>query len=289
MKQRVVLLCVLLLVLHSCNNSDHIGYTRLSNSIHYKLDVIGEEDQALSKLSDGYVNYTIQILDGKEEINSEKKGRQIPVERFDQYSDGLKRIFHSMHVGDKTFFKAKSAELEIKQLFPTLDLKPDSILTFSISIDHYLSEEDMRSIRADERLKRDLELKEMAELNEVLDSLDLDENDEFSGIYYKEIKPGSGLRPTSGAMIWVNYVGRFADGKVFDNTYAGKTALEYEIGKPDQVIPGFATGISNMRQGGKAVFVIPSSLAFGSRGSSSGIVPPFKTVIYEVELLRVGV
>lgn len=41
-----------------------------------------------------------------------------------------------------------------------------------------------------------------------------------------------------------------------------------------------------MNEGAKTKFIIPSQLAFGKMGSSTNIIPPFTTVIYEVELVN---
>ena len=43
-----------------------------------------------------------------------------------------------------------------------------------------------------------------------------------------------------------------------------------------------------MREGEKAKIIIPSQLAFGENGSSTGIVPPYTSVIYEVTMLKVN-
>ena len=73
-----------------------------------------------------------------------------------------------------------------------------------------------------------------------------------------------------------------------DNTYDGQP-LEYEIGRPDQVLEGFSIGIALMREGGESLMIIPSQLAFGAKGSISGIVPPYSTLIYKVKLENVGI
>jgi FKBP-type peptidyl-prolyl cis-trans isomerase len=51
------------------------------------------------------------------------------------------------------------------------------------------------------------------------------------------------------------------------------------------VIPGLEQGMAGMKAGGARRIVIPSSLAYG--GSRNGPIPPFSTVIFEVDLLDV--
>jgi FKBP-type peptidyl-prolyl cis-trans isomerase len=43
-----------------------------------------------------------------------------------------------------------------------------------------------------------------------------------------------------------------------------------------------------MALGEKSLFIIPSDLAFGNSGSSTGIIPPFTSLIFEVEILAVN-
>jgi FKBP-type peptidyl-prolyl cis-trans isomerase FkpA len=42
-----------------------------------------------------------------------------------------------------------------------------------------------------------------------------------------------------------------------------------------------------MKPGGKAKIIIPSYLAYGERGSSTGTVPPFTPVVYQVHLIEI--
>ncbi len=42
-----------------------------------------------------------------------------------------------------------------------------------------------------------------------------------------------------------------------------------------------------MKTGGKATFILPSQLAFKDYGSSTGIVAPYTTVLYKVQLVKV--
>ena len=52
------------------------------------------------------------------------------------------------------------------------------------------------------------------------------------------------------------------------------------------MIAGLEDAIGRMREGQRALVILPSYLAWGEKGSSTGIIPPFTTVIYEVELLK---
>ena len=88
--------------------------------------------------------------------------------------------------------------------------------------------------------------------------------------------------------IWINYKGFFLDGKEFDNTYKRGQMLDFQLGKPDQVIRGFEIALSKMSVGDKVKLHLTSAFAFGETGSSNGQVPPFTSVIYELELYQIN-
>ncbi len=76
------------------------------------------------------------------------------------------------------------------------------------------------------------------------------------------------------------------DGTVFDSSYERKEPITFPIGI-GQVIPGWDEGILLLKEGEKARFVIPSHLAYGSRGAG-GVIPPNATLIFDVELVKIG-
>ena len=107
-----------------------------------------------------------------------------------------------------------------------------------------------------------------------------------SGLRYKQIQAGSGKAAEKGKKVAVHYEGSLANGQVFDSSYARKEPIEFTLGI-GQVIAGWDEGIALLKEGEKARFVIPSDLGYGSRGAG-GVIPPDATLIFDVELVRVG-
>lgn len=107
-----------------------------------------------------------------------------------------------------------------------------------------------------------------------------------SGLRYKQIQAGSGQAAEKGKKVAVHYEGSLANGQVFDSSYARKEPIEFTLGI-GQVIAGWDEGIALLKEGEKARFVIPSDLGYGSRGAG-GVIPPDATLIFDVELVRVG-
>jgi FKBP-type peptidyl-prolyl cis-trans isomerase FkpA len=121
-----------------------------------------------------------------------------------------------------------------------------------------------------------------------------------SGLKYKISKIGLKPKPLSGDTVLVNYTGKLLNGKVFDSSIASvaKAAGLDQPGRPyepykfplgaGQVIPGWDEGLLLLNEGGKATFIVPSSLAYADRGSPDGTtIPPFSTLIFDVELVKV--
>ena len=107
-----------------------------------------------------------------------------------------------------------------------------------------------------------------------------------SGLRYQIIQEGTGQQPVAGQTVSVHYKGQLLDGTVFDSSYKRQKPLDCVLGQ-GQVIPGWDEGVSLLKVGDKARFVIPSDLAYGSRGAG-GVIPPNAALIFDVELVTVS-
>jgi FKBP-type peptidyl-prolyl cis-trans isomerase FkpA len=104
---------------------------------------------------------------------------------------------------------------------------------------------------------------------------------------------GTGKEAGVGSNIRVNYTGWFYKplaakqrGRKFDSSLdAGREPLEFQLGA-GKVIKGWDQGVVGMKVGGKRTLIIPSDLAYGSRGAG-GSIPPGSDLIFDVELLDV--
>ena len=133
------------------------------------------------------------------------------------------------------------------------------------------------------RAKREAEAKKAAE--EAMEQLAAGFEKTESGLRYKFIQKGNGKQAENGKTVSVHYSGSLDNGKVFDSSYARKKPIEFPLGK-GHVIEGWDEGIALLQVGDKARFVIPSYLAYGSRGAG-GVIPPDATLIFDVELMDV--
>ena len=88
-------------------------------------------------------------------------------------------------------------------------------------------------------------------------------------MFYKVLQTGTGtVSPTIRSIVTVHYRGSLINGKEFDNSYDRKLALQ------------------RMHVGDKWVVYIPYTMGYGNR--TSGPIPAFSTLIFEVELLGIA-
>lgn len=120
---------------------------------------------------------------------------------------------------------------------------------------------------------------------ELLTSLSEGFEQTESGLRYQIIQKGDGAQAEAGKTVAVHYKGMFADGGEFDNSYKRGNPIEFPVGMGN-VISGWDEGIQLLKVGDKARFVIPSHLAYGSRGAG-GVIPPNATLVFDVELMDV--
>ena len=107
-----------------------------------------------------------------------------------------------------------------------------------------------------------------------------------SGLHYKIIQEGAGEQASAGKKVSVHYKGELLDGTVFDSSYKRQQPIDFVLGQ-GQVITGWDEGVSLLKVGDKARFLIPSDLAYGSRGAG-GVIPPDAALLFDVELVAVS-
>jgi FKBP-type peptidyl-prolyl cis-trans isomerase len=104
-----------------------------------------------------------------------------------------------------------------------------------------------------------------------------------SGLQYKVLTEGTGVKPGIDDQVKVHYTGKLLDGTVFDNSV--------ERGEPfttrlTGVIPGWTEVLQIMPAGSKYQVWIPSELAYGPQGAGQQIKPN-SVLEFEIELLEV--
>lgn len=156
------------------------------------------------------------------------------------------------------------------------------IIRVGVDAEAYNAIEAFRTFEgAREKRLAEAKSKAEAELNKLSEGFKQTD----SGLRYQIIQEGNGVKAEKGKMVSVHYKGQLSDGTVFDSSYKRNQPLDFNLGV-GQVISGWDEGIQLLKVGDKARFVIPSDLAYGSRGAG-GVIPPNATLIFDVELMKV--
>lgn len=87
--------------------------------------------------------------------------------------------------------------------------------------------------------------------------------------------------------VTVKYIGRTLNKKQFDSQASFRFILA-----TDNLVDGWKAGVRLMRQGEKAIIILPSREAYGANGTRAGqsntfIIRPFEPIYFEMEILEV--
>ncbi|MXY61974.1 MAG: FKBP-type peptidyl-prolyl cis-trans isomerase [Synechococcus sp. SB0665_bin_28] len=107
-----------------------------------------------------------------------------------------------------------------------------------------------------------------------------------SGLKIIDVQIGTGREALANTNVTVHYDGRLEDGKEFDSSHRRGQPFQFRLGA-GQVIQGWDEGLVGMKEGGKRQLVIPPELGYGQQGAG-GVIPPNATLVFDVELLKVG-
>lgn len=105
-----------------------------------------------------------------------------------------------------------------------------------------------------------------------------------SGLKIVDTKLGVGAEAKPGQSVSMRYIGKLANGKVFDSNTKGKPFV-FHLGR-GEVIKGWDEGIKGMKVGGERKLTIPANLAYGKSGAPPDI-PPNSALSFEVKLLTI--
>jgi FKBP-type peptidyl-prolyl cis-trans isomerase FklB len=101
-----------------------------------------------------------------------------------------------------------------------------------------------------------------------------------SGLQYKVLKKGNGIKPKVNDYVTINYRARKLNGKEYDSSFKKGGPVTYPA---NGIIPGFTQAIQMMQPGAKWELYIPPDLAYGRKSPLA-----HQAVIIEVELLAVS-
>ncbi len=276
------------------NNSEFEGYTKTDTGLHYKLQEIGDGSKK-PKIGD-YLQLIITYKTSKDSVFYDtyfcnETGKVILPFNHSSYEGSFEEGLRTMNEGDRVSFIVDGEALFkifFKAELPYF-IKKGEVIKMDVKLHKILNEEEYKKeLVTYEQLLEDRDIEEQCKFLVYLDTIKTKFIPLDNGMYYQSIVQGTGAPVEEGKTVSIHYKGLFLNEKVFESTYDRGEAMSFIYGDEGQVIKGLEKAISIMNEGAKAKFIIPSQLAFGETGSSNGRVPPFTTVVYELEILKIN-
>lgn len=283
---RFIFLGIVLIVGFSSCKSGNDGYQTTETGLEYKF--LKKNKQAKHAKVGDYIELKFNYKNNKDSVlfNSNEIANSIKIQlNKSAYNASFEEAVGMLRTGERALFKIPALlfyQKTKKNKVPVWIKKGDK-LTFDIELIRVLNKAEVE--KEQELLKQKRRTTEDQLLAHYLKTNNITKEASLSGMYYIETKKGDGMKVKPGDMLMVHYTGKFIDGEVFDSSIERNEPFLFRQGK-GAVIPGWEEGFSKMREGGKAKFIIPSQLAYGAKGYGK-IIPPYSTLIFDVELIKI--
>jgi len=261
------LLLPLLLLLVACKPEAENKRLVTPNGLQYEMHVNVAEEKAV--LGDILVIDMQYGTDDSLIFDSKNYGRPVYLQVTNPaYAGSMEEGLVLLGAGDSATFylSADSVYNRIFNLPLPLGIKPGSEMVFHIGV---------LAVRNEDR-----------DLEKFLFNQGISDTARNSGLIISRKLEGKGRTAVSGKKVTVHYAGTLLDGTKFDSSRERNEPFTFVLGE-GQVIQGWEEGIALLREGDVARLIIPSYLAYGPKGAAGGLIPPYATLLFDVEVLKV--
>jgi FKBP-type peptidyl-prolyl cis-trans isomerase len=227
-------------------------------------------------------------------FSSARNGNNVPVGvgcAKPTYKGDLMEGLTLMAKGDSAHFMMRADSFLLRsagmRTLPETIGQDDKILFCARMVD-LVPKAEFEEMRRKETEKQEAEMSaksaaEKGNRDEYLKKNNITQSPSASGLIVVMNQEGSGAKPASGQKVTVHYTGYLTDGTKFDSSVDRGEPFSFTLGM-GQVIKGWDEGIAMLSPGAKAKLIIPSAIGYGGR--NMGSIPPFSTLIFDVELIK---
>lgn len=281
--QTVVVLLALVLAAGACSKSKYPGFKKAENGVYIQWHTKGE-GESNAKINDLVTLSMVYRLEDSVLFDSRTMPEPLTFPVVEPTFEGdIYAALTLMRLGDSVTvaFPADSFFLVMARM-PELPefVKSGQPIYFDMKLTGLKSAEEAKAEERANLLK--MKEDEQVKLQAYLASNNISTQPLPSGLYYIETRKGSGKAPEAGDVMKVHFSIRTVDGMTLYST-EGNQPMDIEAGSPFDT-KGFDEALTYLRKGTKASLIVPSKLAFDSTGRQ-GIVPPYTTLLYDVELV----
>jgi len=285
MKFSVWIVFVVAVVMTSCESGKKVT---TNSGIEVEFARIGEGEAILDSTI-LRLDMTYKNANGYELFNSAERGGPMPLQynKVVWKTTGLLyEALELMKVGDSIQFDIPAKDLYTNTFkMPVPDsLDENSMISFSCGLVSMMTVAEWQKFQADEiaSSQKGLMVKDGESIDQYLSENGIEAITTDTGLRYVITQVGSGSQPVAGQRVTVHYHGTLMDGTKFDSSYDRGDPFEFVLGQ-GRVIKGWDEGIALLNKGAKATLYIPSSLAYGQRGS--GKIKANAVLKFDVELV----
>ncbi len=282
----MTLLVVLYLFQSSCNTSN--GYQKTSGGISWKLQRFSDSEKQVKSGSLVQFEWTV-IDDNDREVYHDRMFIKIDSSRGQQ---GFFESLVQLKEQEQGLFLIQNKHLEsdIAALLGTseISLRPEGALKHQVYIDKtYSLEEFLHKRKAflswvNEQKPVNFNSVE----NQVIENYMINRNMKMkvseTGMYYEILHEKPSTATGFGKHVEISYRG----GVLGKDDRHITTSQDFYIGQELQVIRAIEEVLLLMEKGDSATIIAPSEIAFGVKGSSTGLIPGSTPVFYGIRLLE---
>ncbi len=275
-----------IVLLSSCNEKE---YKQADSGLKYKFfkqnkkaKAMKEGDIATFKMK-YYINSTDSLLLNTDSIQGDFKMKM----KKNTYTGGsFEDGILIMHLGDSIEFLVDAKNLFEKTINRPLPkyIKKGELIRFDVKLENIQTQEE---IQAEQKTKaEENKTQESQLLQDYIKDNSITVKPTQSGLYIIFLKHGTGAKTIPGKKVTVDYTGTLLNGKKFDSSVDRKKPFSFPLGG-GKVIPAWDETVAMLRVGDKVRILAPSYLAYGEKGYP-GVIPPYSTLVFDIEVLSVG-
>ncbi|MDR1180656.1 MAG: FKBP-type peptidyl-prolyl cis-trans isomerase [Bacteroidales bacterium] len=267
----VTVLCTIAIAFAACGDSRFKDYEKTETGLYYKFKERNMEGQQ-AQIGD-FLYMTVSYYSDNDSIPKFEAREITDMLGESIFVGDIYEAYGMLKEGEEADFiiKADSFFYAMGGQIPPF-ITANDLLFFTIKMNEIKTMDDFKN-------------EEEEAIQNYIDQNNITVKPTESGLFYMETEAGKGAKVENGKTISVHYTGKFLDGQVFDSSVERGEPIAFTVGT-DPMIPGFIEGVLLMKQGGKAMFLLPSEIAYGISHPSAPI-PPYTPLLFEVEVVEV--
>jgi hypothetical protein len=265
------------------------GYSKYSEGLYYKLLAFGDGQN--TQHAHDVLIFDAVVKTNKDSIfwqSNQTAQHALIVNLLSLRSDtSLFNYFTDLSEGDSVSLMM-SPERFFRMFFDTIApdfTLRDTLLCVDLKLNQFISMyeyEHNYTISSSENL--DKELPELKSIEDYLLNQKLIVKPDLNGIYWINHEKTNKETIQYGNIVTIELKGSFLNGNPITSNVQKMT---FAFGTPDQVVKGLNIVIGKLKKGEITKIILPSRLAFGEKGSSNGVIPPYTPLIYELTIIDI--